>query len=576
MVNYLKRKYALSDAGAADLLAGIGYSVLKNISLMLPAALLSLILRAVLPDGADGGGSSVSIMSCTIPGIICLAAMFILHYLQYTRTYIGTYKESARRRITIAEHLRNLPLSFFGERDMTELTGTIMGDCASFEHAFSHTVPQFFGAVISTVIVCGALLLMDVRLGLALLWVAPVAFCIVMLSRRLQERLGTKHIEARHELAAGIQECLETVQDIKSCGAEADYLRKLDAKMDRAEKAQISSEMTSASLITSAQMFLRLGLASVIVVGSNMVLAGETDLFSYTLFLIASSRIYDPLSGALSNMAELFSVQLQVKRLGSIVDYPLQKGAQAFAGRDYSITFERVGFAYDDRKAVLKDVSFTAEQGKVTALVGPSGGGKSTAAKLAARFYDIDSGTIFLGGQDISEVAPAELMKNFAIVFQDVVLFNNTIMENIRTGKQNATDDEVIRAAKMACCDEFIRKMSDGYHTIIGENGSTLSGGECQRISIARALLKDAPVIVLDEATASLDVDSETQVQEAISQLIRGKTVLVIAHRMRTIQSASRIVVLKDGLVAECGTHKELMERQGVYHRMVSLQKMVN
>ncbi len=571
-MKYLQKKYALSDSGARDLLKGIIYSVLMNISLMLPVILLALVLDAMLPYVIGQEAANIPAWGFILFGVVALAVIFIIHYIQYSCTYIGTYKESARRRISIAEHLRKLPLSFFSDRDIAELTGTIMGDCAGFEHAFSHTVPQFYGAVISTVLVCVGMLILNVKLGLALLWVAPFAFLIVILSRRLQQKLGMKHITAKNDLADGIQECLENIQDIKACNNEKDYLGKLDMKMDNSEKAQISSEMTTASLVTTGQMFLRLGLASVIVAGSSLVIDGEVTLFTYILFLIAASRIYDPLSGAMTNMAELFGVQLQVDRLREIMEYPDLKGTQHFKGKGHDIVFQHVKFSYEDGKSVLKDVSFTAKQGQVTALVGSSGGGKSTVAKLAARFYDVDGGKVTIGGQDISDMEQTEVLKEFSVVFQDVVLFNNTVMENIRTGRSDATDEEVIAAAKAAYCDEFISRMPQGYQTVIGENGSTLSGGECQRISIARALLKNAPIILLDEATASLDVDSETQVQKAISRLVQDKTVIVIAHRMRTIEAADQIIVLKDGVVEEKGTHKELMKEQGFYQRMVELQ----
>lgn len=572
MIKALKKKYALSDQGAKDLLKGIVYSVLANISLMFPVILLAIVLNQLLAPVLGASASEISAAVYTVIGIVILAVVFIFHYCQYTATYLGTYDESARRRIGLAEKLRTLPLTFFHQRDLADLTSTIMGDCANFEHAFSHTVPQFFGAVISTGIVCIGLLIFNWQMGLALLWVAPISFAIVILSRKWQEKLSKKHMNARLELAEGIQECLETVQDIKACNQEEDYLRKLDAKMDAAEKAQISSEMTTASLLTTGQMFLRLGLATVIVVGNSLVVSGDTSLFTYILFLIAASRLYDPLSGAMSNMAELFSVQLQVNRLKEIEEYPEETGEKNIHTNGYDITFDHVQFSYEKGKPVLRDVSFTAKQGQVTALVGPSGGGKSTVAKLAAKFYPLDGGRILLGGTDIAPLNSTMLMKNFSIVFQDVVLFNNTIMENIRVGKKDATDEEVIAAAKAAQCDEFISKLSDGYQTVIGENGSTLSGGECQRLSIARALLKDAPVILLDEATASLDVDNETEIQNAISRLVKGKTVLIIAHRMRTVEAADNIVVLSDGIVAENGTHEELMKENGLYHRLVDLQ----
>ena len=572
MINRLQKKYALSDQGAKDLFKAIVYSVLANISLMLPVALLAIVLNAMLPVALGMEDKTAGLAWYTAAGIIILVIIFIFHYLQYTKAYIGTYEESERRRITLAEKLRTLPLGFFHERDLADLTSTIMGDCASFEHAFSHTVPQFFGALISTAIVCIVLLIMNWKMGLALLWVAPVAFAIVLLSRKWQEKLGKKYMTERMNLSEGIQECLETVQDIKACNQENTYLKKLDAKMDIAEKAQISSEMVSASLVTTGQMILRLGLVTVIVVGSSLILHGKTSLFTYILYLIAASRLYDPLSGAMANMAELFGANLQVNRLKEIQEYPLESGQKDYHTKGYDVTFDHVKFSYEEGKPVLKDVSFTAKQGQVTALVGPSGGGKSTVAKLAAKFYDLDGGKITLGGVDIAKLDSIALMKDFSIVFQDVVLFNNTIMENIRVGRKGASDTDVIAAAKAAKCHEFIENLPQGYQTVIGENGSTLSGGECQRLSIARALLKDAPVILLDEATASLDVDSETQIQEAISELVSGKTVLVIAHRMRTIEAADQIVVLDKGVVAEKGNHDTLMKKNGLYRKLVDLQ----
>ena len=572
MINRLQKKYALSDQGAKDLFKAIVYSVLANISLMLPVALLAIVLNAMLLVALGMEDKTAGLAWYTAAGIIILVIIFIFHYLQYTKAYIGTYEESERRRITLAEKLRTLPLGFFHERDLADLTSTIMGDCASFEHAFSHTVPQFFGALISTAIVCIVLLIMNWKMGLALLWVAPVAFAIVLLSRKWQEKLGKKYMTERMNLSEGIQECLETVQDIKACNQENTYLKKLDAKMDIAEKAQISSEMVSASLVTTGQMILRLGLVTVIVVGSSLILHGKISLFTYILYLIAASRLYDPLSGAMANMAELFGANLQVNRLKEIQEYPLESGQKDYHTKGYDVTFDHVKFSYEEGKPVLKDVSFTAKQGQVTALVGPSGGGKSTVAKLAAKFYDLDGGKITLGGVDIAKLDSVALMKDFSIVFQDVVLFNNTIMENIRVGRKGASDTDVIAAAKAAKCHEFIENLPQGYQTVIGENGSTLSGGECQRLSIARALLKDAPVILLDEATASLDVDSETQIQEAISELVSGKTVLVIAHRMRTIEAADQIVVLDKGVVAEKGNHDTLMKKNGLYRKLVDLQ----
>lgn len=572
MRKYFKKKYELSDAGAKDLVKGIWYSVLAYMSLMLPVILLACVLDNLLSPLLTGKEKNINTLLYVGIGIAVLLVIFVVHYMQYTITYMGTYRESKQRRISLAEKLRVMPIRFFKQHELSDLTSTIMGDCAGFEHAFSHTVPQFWGSLISTAIVCVALIIYDWRMGLALLWVAPVAFAIVLLSGKLQSKMGQKHIDAKIALADGIQECLETVQDIKACNQEEQYLKKLDAKMDRAEKAQISSEMVSASLITTGQMFLRLGLATAIVVGNSLIMNDKISLISYILFLIAASRLYDPLSGAMANMAELFGVNLQVKRLKAIQDYKEEDKQENYSTNGYDICFDNVSFAYEPDKPVLKGVTFTAKQGQVTALVGPSGGGKSTVANLAAGFYDVTGGKITLGGTDIAPVDSTALLKNFSVVFQDVVLFNNTIMENIRVGRKNATDEEVMAAAKAAHCSEFIEKLPEGYQTVIGENGSTLSGGECQRLSIARALLKNAPVVLLDEATASLDVDNETEIQQAISGLIKGKTVLVIAHRMRTVENADKIVVLNDGVVEESGTHRELMEKNGLYARLVKLQ----
>ena len=571
MKQYFQKKYALSDEGTRDLCKGILYSALAYISLMLPVALLACVLDALLSPLLGGNGTANALLYMIV-GVVMLAIIFIMHYQQYTVTYMGTYRESERRRIALAEKLRTMPLRFFQQHDLSDLTGTIMGDCAGFEHAFSHIVPQFWGSLLSTAIVCIALIVYDWRIGLALLWVAPAAFAVVLLSQKLQTKLGKKHMTAKLALADGIQECLETVQDIKACSLETQYLQKLDAKLDAAEKAQISSEMVTASLVTAGQMLLRLGLATVIVVGNTLLMHGETTLFAYILFLIAASRLYDPLSGAMTNMAELFGVDLQVERLKAIQNYQEENKQKTYQTNGYDITFDHVKFAYEPDKPVLRDVSFTAKQGQVTALVGPSGGGKSTVANLAAGFYDVNGGKITLGGTDIAPIDSVTMMKDFSVVFQNVVLFNNTVMENIRVGRKGATDAEVIAAAKAARCHDFIEKLPQGYDTVIGENGSTLSGGECQRLSIARALLKDAPVILLDEATASLDVDNETEIQEAISRLVKGKTVLVIAHRMRTVENADKIIVLDGGVVAESGTHAELMQKHGLYARLVELQ----
>jgi len=574
MRKYLQDRFALSEQGARDLIKGGLYCAIADISLMVPLGLLVLVLDALLqPLIGVQTGQPPDIVLYTLLGLLVLGFMYVCHWLQYTSVYVSTYSESAACRITLAEKLRKLPLSYFGKKDLSDLTNTIMGDCADLEHAFSHAIPQFIGASISTVLVGIGLMAFDWRMGLALLWVMPVALVIIVGSKKLQESGLEKHYHAKRVCADGIQECLETVRDIKAYNREEFYLAGLDKKLDEAERAQIASELMSGIFVKSAEMVLKLGLATVVLVGSSMLIAGQTDLLVFLVFLIAASRIYDPLTGIMAYIAEIFHADVRINRMKEITNHPVQEGVEEYSTNGYDIVFDHVGFSYNEGETVLKDVSFTAKQGEVTALVGPSGSGKSTAAKLAARFWDAEQGKITLGGVDISTVDPEALLKNYAIVFQDVVLFHGTVMENIRLGRRDATDEEVMDAAKMAMCDEFVSCLPQGYQTVIGENGSTLSGGERQRISIARALLKDAPIVLLDEATASLDVDNETKIQAAISRLIKDKTVLVIAHRMRTVANADKIVVLENGCVAQQGGSDELLQQGGLYRHMVGLQQ---
>ncbi|MDD3621373.1 MAG: ABC transporter ATP-binding protein [Methanofollis sp.] len=574
MYKYLQNRFALSEQGAKDFVRGSLYCALADISLMVPLGLVVLLLDALLkPILGVPTGQPPDLLLYTVLALLILGFMFVCHWYQYTSVYVSTYRESATRRISLAEKLRHLPLSYFGEKDLSDLTNTIMGDCATLETAFSHAIPQMVGASISTILVGIGLLVFDWKMGVALLWVAPVALAIIVGSKKIQEKGIQTHYDAKRACADRIQECLETVQDIKAYNQEEAYLVGLDQKLDEAERLQISSEFTTGIFVKSAEMVLKLGLATVILVGSSLLVSGQTDLLVFLIFLIAASRIYDPLTGILANIAEIIHTDVPINRMNEIMRHPVQEGATEYSTDGYDIVFDHVGFSYNEGETVLNDVSFTAKQGEVTALVGPSGGGKSTATKLAARFWDPNRGTITLGGVDISTVDPEALLRNYAIVFQDVVLFNDTVMENIRLGRRDATDDEVKAAAQAAMCDEFVSRLPQGYQTIIGENGSTLSGGERQRISIARALLKDAPVVLLDEATASLDVENETKIQSAISQLIRDKTVLIIAHRMRTVANADTIVVLDGGYVAQQGTSDELLKEGGLYKHMVSLQR---
>lgn len=572
----LKEKFALTDQGVKDLKKGIVSSVFAVISLMFPIGVLVMFLMEqvspLLGIEVESPDLGKYIMVC----IILLLLIFVTHYIQYRCTYISAYEESAKRRIGLAEKLRTLPLSFFGHRDLSDLTNTMMTDCSDLERIFSYTLPQLFGTAIVSAFVCIVLFFMDWRMALAVAWVLPVALLVVFASKKLQDHFDRRKIEAKLSSADGVQEYLESIRDLKANNQTESYLEGLDRKLDHVIRVSIQYELVSGLLLTCAQMILRLGFATTVLVGAILLSQGEIDLFLYLMFLITASRIYDPLSGVTTQIGEIFNAQLQIERMKDIEREPAQKGSTQCNNHGVDICFNHVAFHYEDGKDVLTDVSFTAKQGEVTALVGPSGGGKSTTAKLAARFWDIQKGSITMGGIDISQIDPETLLKNYSIVFQDVVLFNDTIMENIRLGRKDATDEQVIAAAKAAQCDDFVMHMPNGYNTLIGENGSTLSGGERQRISIARALLKDAPVVLLDEATASLDVENETSLQRALSILLQGKTVLIIAHRMRTVSGANKVVVLADGRVAEEGTPDELMEKRGMYHHMVELQQQTS
>lgn len=572
MRKYFKDKFALSEQGSKDLIKGCIYSALVNISMMLPVGLFILLLDELLKPLLGEKAATPSVIKYVILILVVFSILYLCNYLQYSSVFITTYNESATRRITLAEKLRQLPISFFSKRDLSDLTNTLLGDCTNLEHAFSHAIPQLIGAMISTILIAIGLLSMNFYMGLSALWVLPIALWIIMSSKRYQKKAKLKHYKLKRECAEGIQECLETIEDIKSYNIQEQYLNNLNEKLDKSEKAQIRSELMMSSCVIGGKAILNLGLATVILVGSTLLIKGKTDLITYLVFLITASRLYDPLAGTLANIAEIFGTEVPIERMKEIENEPVQQRSDEYNLNGYDIRFKNVAFSYDKKDSVLKDVSFVIKQGEVTALVGPSGGGKSTAAKLAARFWDITSGKITMGGVDISTISPEALLKNYAIVFQDVTLFNDTVMENIRLGRREATDEEVLNAAKIAMCDEFVMKMPNGYKTVIGENGSTLSGGERQRISIARALLKDAPIILLDEVTASLDVENETKIQNALSELIKNKTVLVIAHRMRTVENADKIIVLSDGYVAEEGTPKSLFKKNGIYSNMVKLQ----
>ena len=570
MIQILQRRFALSRQGAVDLIKGCIACVFQDISFMLPVGLLYSFVIDLMNRGVNGS----RIAFYAVGALACLVLIFIVTYFQYNATYLATYVESGVRRVSLAEQIRKIPLSFFGKKDLADLTNSIMGDCATLETAFSHYVPALAGSLISTTLIAVCLFAYDWRMALAAVWVLPIAFVITFFSARIQTYFNRKSVEANVALESGVQECIESLQDLKANNAEKSYLKGLNKKIDYVEKRHIITELGTALFVVSSTLILKFGIATVALVGSVLLIRGEIDVPLFFLFLLVASRLYAPLEGALQNLAAVISTKPNINRMNEILDKPIQTGSNRLTNQGYDIVFDHVGFAYNTGETVLKDVSFTAKQGEVTALVGPSGGGKTTVSRLAARFWDIGKGKITVGGMDISEIEPETLLSLYSIVFQDVTLFNNTVIENIRIGRKDATDEEVIAAAKLANCDEFVVKLPDGYSSMIGENGCELSGGERQRISIARAFLKNAPIILLDEATASLDVENETLIQTALSTLIKDKTTLVIAHRMRTVSGADKVVVLSGGLVAEQGTPETLMNTGTIYPHMVKLQTL--
>ena len=571
MRKYFQDKFAMSEKGAKNLIISIVWSAIMDLSFMFPVIFGFQFLDehlGTLLNASNAPGSSV--LYYVIMAVAALLVMFAIAYFQYDSTYTRIYEESARRRISLAETLRKLPLAFFGKKDIADLSATIMEDATQIEQLFSHAVPQIFAAAVTIVIMGVMMFIYNWQMSLAVFWVVPVALLVFYLSRKFQNRLHTKIYHIKRDISDNIQEGLDSVHEIKSYNREDDYSSTLNAKLDNYEKFLINNELLLGALINFTHVLLKLGLPSVILAGAYLLATGSVSIFAYLVFLVVTARVYNPIMEVLENLAVLLYLNVRIKRMKEIDAMPRQEGKTEFHPNNYDIEFNNVDFSYIEGVQTLKNVSFTAKQGNVTALVGPSGGGKSTVAKLSARFWDIDKGIITLGGEDISQIDPETLLNYYSIVFQDVTLFNSSVVDNIRLGKKDAPDEEVIRAARLAQCDEFVNKLPQGYDTLIGENGERLSGGERQRISIARAILKDAPIILLDEATASLDAENESKIQRALSELIKSKTVLIIAHRMRTVSGADKIVVIKDGSVSETGTPLELTGKQGIFAAMLN------
>ena len=574
----LKKKYALSDKGVRNVYIGTAWTAATNIVVMAGAAALFLAVGALVGALTQGDG---------LPGIggfalglaIFAVALFVCHWFQYHYTYNVFYEESGKQRVDIAERLRKLPLSFFGRRDLADLTSTILSDVQVMEHAYSHALAMLYGAVLSSAVVFVGCLAFSWQLALAAFWSIPVAFALLFVTRGPMRPLMERVRQAGVDVSDHIQETLDCVREIRATNHEDAYLAGLHATIDASEAAMRKGELVNGLIVNSAMAVMRVGVATTLVTAAQMVSAGTLDFMGMFAFLLVVSRVYNPFDQCLMCLSELFAAATSAKRMNGILEEPIATGSLAFAPQGHDIVFEHVAFGYgagpDGRagEKVLEDVSFIAKEGQVTALVGPSGSGKSTCARLAARFWDATGGRVLVGGVDVAGVDPETLLRDYAVVFQDVLLFDDTVMGNIRLGRHDATDEEVLAAARAANCDEFVSRMPAGYDTPIGENGSKLSGGERQRISIARALLKDAPIVLLDEATASLDVENETQVQQALSHLLAGKTVVVIAHRMRTVENADKVVVLRDGRVAEQGAPTELLAKGGEFARMVALQR---
>ncbi len=573
MYKYFQEKYALSYEGSRQLVVAIIWTVVMDLSFFIPVILGFKFLQDAM--AIIQGNEKASMMSLLLyigMAIVAFVVMFSIAYRQYHSTYCTTYDESAKMRIHLAETLRKLPLAFFGKKDIADLSSTIMEDATQVETMFSHSVPQVYAAAISIVIAGVSLMAYQWKMAVAMLWVIPVAIIVFWLSKKFQESVHVGIYEQKRVISDLLQEGVDLAQEIKSYNRETYYKEKMNKALDKLEELLIGGELLLGAFINLSYVVLKLGLPSVALVGVYLLATNEINIFTFLVFLIITSRIYNPITEALNNFASLLYLRVRIERMKEMFGMPHQEGITEFVPKHYDIQFKDVSFAYTEESNVLEKVSFVAKQGEVTALIGPSGGGKSTVAKLAARFWDINSGTVTLGGRDISSVDPETLLNYYSIVFQDVTLFNASIMENIRLGRKNATDDEVMEAAKLARCDSFIQKFPNGYETLVGENGDKLSGGERQRISIARAILKDAPIILMDEATASLDAENETKIQEALGELIKEKTVIIIAHRMRTVIGADKIVVLKEGKVVESGNPMLLKEQDSMFAGMLRAQ----
>lgn len=572
MIDSIAEKYALTHEGAKNLLKGILYTTLLNISFMFPIGLYVLLLSQFMSPLLDKGYVQPNLVLYLVGIIICSVIIFIFAWKQYYFVFNTMYDSSIERRVSLAENIRKLPLSFFEKKDLSDLTATVMGDCTDLEHMFSHAIPQLGGSILSVILITIGLLTINVYLTISLVWVIPVSFGLLIITKKIQEKHSKLLLEKSRETTDSIQECIDSIEELKSYNYEKQYLEKIGKKVDNQHKIKINNELLMGIIINASKMILKLAIVCVLLVGANLIVNNQITIFTFLIFIIAASCIYIPLENALMYLTEILNTNVKIERMNNLTKQVNTNKDTDYHVNNYDINFENVYFSYDTQKDVLKNVTFTAKQNEVTALIGPSGGGKSTVSKLASAFWNPTKGRVKLDDVDLSMIDNEKILENYSIVFQDVILFNNTILENIRIGKKDATNEEIYKAAEIAQCSEFIEKLPDGYNTNIGENGLLLSGGQRQRISIARAILKDAPIIILDEATSFLDVENESIIQTAINNLIKDKTVIVIAHRMRTIANADKIIVLKEGEIVEQGTPDQLIKNKGLFDKMVNIQ----